>query len=436
MIKLRKSSVAAISRLCSYSVVILFLILFSSSVKASCEYELISPGDFNSTARITLINTGSTAVSAWDITWTYVDTGIDVFNVNYDNANSTNSVNNTSFILDESSNPTITATAPNFNASNIVDFTLDPGDVAVLEVRTNGIVNGGSGLIVPGSLTGALCGQSVVSQSLTIVKEVINDNSGTSVVTDFGIATNAGSPISFVASSTSNNITTYTSDPITVSPGTYSLSENDLTDYNEGSWVCTGAAGAVVDTFNAGSVVIADGETVICTIVNDDVSPIIPLPTEVPATSCLDNSQLRAFLRAADWNSNDTNPAAGIVNQPAVFLTASDFVAGPGINISFPFSRTEISGADQANFSSAYMAGDYIEYTVETIAGLGNTSAISGIAENLMITLQRLLVYFRIIPLARVSILFLISKMFYYRQVLNINSGWFSTVLILAPPIY
>jgi hypothetical protein len=46
--------------------------------------------------------------------------------------------------------------------------------------------------------------------------------------------------------------------------------ELNVAGYTEGTWGCTGAAGAVVGTFNAGSVVLANGENVTCTISNND----------------------------------------------------------------------------------------------------------------------------------------------------------------------
>jgi hypothetical protein len=97
---------------------------------------------------------------------------------------------------------------------------------------------------------------------------VTNDNGGTKAVGDFGIATNAGA-LSFGAG-VGTTTKAYTSNQLTVNAGTYTLSENNVAGYTEGTWSCTGNAGAVVSTFSAGSVVVGIGETVTCSITNND----------------------------------------------------------------------------------------------------------------------------------------------------------------------
>src|SRR5439155_608872 len=65
--------------------------------------------------------------------------------------------------------------------------------------------------------------------SLTIVKNVINDNGGTATVSAFGITTTAGS-LSFGTGSVNGSTTTYTTNTIgNLSAGAYTLHENTLT---------------------------------------------------------------------------------------------------------------------------------------------------------------------------------------------------------------
>ncbi len=105
------------------------------------------------------------------------------------------------------------------------------------------------------------------SADLTIVKTIINDNSGSAVVGNFNLATSAGG-LSFGAPSAG----VYTSDTLTVTPGTYTLTEDDVIGYNEGSWSCDGGSG-LVGTFDNGSITLADGDDVTCSITNNDTPP-------------------------------------------------------------------------------------------------------------------------------------------------------------------
>jgi hypothetical protein len=105
--------------------------------------------------------------------------------------------------------------------------------------------------------------------SLKIVKRVVNDNGGNKAVSDFGLTTNTGTALAFGAGSTVGSTTTYTSQAISVSAGTYTMSENNVAGYTEGSWSCPLGTG-VTSTFNAGSVTVPNGVAVVCTITNDD----------------------------------------------------------------------------------------------------------------------------------------------------------------------
>ncbi len=111
---------------------------------------------------------------------------------------------------------------------------------------------------------------------LTIVKKVVNDNGGSATVGDFGLASSAGT-LTFDGGAASGNTTTYTSQKITVGTGDYSLTENDVAGYGEGSWSCTGNAGAMTPLFSSGSVAIGKGEDVVCTITNDDQQAYLTL---------------------------------------------------------------------------------------------------------------------------------------------------------------
>ena len=103
--------------------------------------------------------------------------------------------------------------------------------------------------------------------SLTLVKVIKNDNGGIKTVGDFGLQTSAGA-LNFTCQ-TVGTTTTCTSDAINTTPNTYTFSENNVAGYTEGTWSCSPTA-AETSAFDGGSVVIALGKNVTCTIENND----------------------------------------------------------------------------------------------------------------------------------------------------------------------
>ncbi|MDX9855927.1 MAG: hypothetical protein RBS86_03900, partial [Candidatus Moranbacteria bacterium] len=100
--------------------------------------------------------------------------------------------------------------------------------------------------------------------SLTVVKEVINDNGGNAVVSDFNIELNDGNPaLTFDGGSTNGDTTTYTATPTVVANTLYTLTEGDVDGYTEGSWSCEDD-----DTQQPVShpVTLDEGQSVTCTI--------------------------------------------------------------------------------------------------------------------------------------------------------------------------
>ena len=105
--------------------------------------------------------------------------------------------------------------------------------------------------------------------TLQLVKRVVNDDGGTATVTAFGVNTSAGALNFGAAVEGPTNTFTYTSQALTVNAGSYTLRENDIAGYAEGTWSCTGAT-ANPTSISAGAVVVPNGGTVVCTITNDD----------------------------------------------------------------------------------------------------------------------------------------------------------------------
>ena len=98
---------------------------------------------------------------------------------------------------------------------------------------------------------------------------MVNDHGGTATYSAFGITTLAGS-LSFGAGVADGaNTLKYTSNTFNLSAGSYTFSENDVTGYTEGTWGCTPVS-ASGTAYDAGSVTLANGADVTCTITNDD----------------------------------------------------------------------------------------------------------------------------------------------------------------------
>ena len=118
---------------------------------------------------------------------------------------------------------------------------------------------------------------------LTLVKRVVNDNGGTKVVGDFGLLTSAGTVTPFSAGVADGaNTLKYTSTTVTgLSAGAYTLRESDVAGYTEGTWSCTTGGTVTDNTISAGSVTLAQGADVTCTITNNDAPAQLTLVKRV-----------------------------------------------------------------------------------------------------------------------------------------------------------
>jgi hypothetical protein len=116
-----------------------------------------------------------------------------------------------------------------------------------------------------------------IAPTLTIVKNVVNDDGGTATVVDFDLELNAVN-LSFGAGVPNGNTTTYTSNPTVLANNQYSLSEADLAGYEEGTFSCTD------DDTNlsvALPLTLNEGQKVTCAITNNDIAPKLTLEKTV-----------------------------------------------------------------------------------------------------------------------------------------------------------
>ncbi|HEU5056223.1 MAG TPA: hypothetical protein VFU21_06850, partial [Kofleriaceae bacterium] len=105
-----------------------------------------------------------------------------------------------------------------------------------------------------------------IAPSLTLVKEVVNDNGGTAGAADWTLSGSGPTPISGAGGAVSGP---------TFSAGTYTLSESGPTGYVASAWSCAGGT-QVGDTIAVGL-----GQSATCTISNDDMPPVLILVKHV-----------------------------------------------------------------------------------------------------------------------------------------------------------
>ena len=147
--------------------------------------------------------------------------------------------------------------------TNVV--TVVPGVYTVTEIAAPGFtttLGNCANVLVPagGVATCTIVNDDIgtVTTQLVVVKVVVNDNGGTATVADFGFQVNGGSAQPFGASGVV---------VLAVGPGTYTVTEPAAAGYTTTYAGCT-------------DVVLVAGQTIVCTITNDDV--LVPPPP--PAT--------------------------------------------------------------------------------------------------------------------------------------------------------
>jgi len=138
--------------------------------------------------------------------------------------------------------------------------------------------------------------------SLTLVKKVVSDNGGTATTTDWTLTATGPTGFSGFGPSVTN---------ADIDAGTYDLSENGPAGYSASDWVCVGGDQTDGDTIEIGL-----GETVTCTITNDDDPPSLTLVKVVDGGTAT----------PADWTLTATGPTGFSGFGPSV--TNADIDAG------------------------------------------------------------------------------------------------------------
>ena len=105
--------------------------------------------------------------------------------------------------------------------------------------------------------------------SLQLRKRVVNDNGGTATVSNFNVTSDAGAQVFDGGVADGANTILYTATALQVAAGQYTLREDDLMGYTEGTWSCTGATPDNT-SIDFGAVTVPLAGSVVCTITNDD----------------------------------------------------------------------------------------------------------------------------------------------------------------------
>jgi hypothetical protein len=142
--------------------------------------------------------------------------------------------------------------------------------------------------------------------SLTLVKEIVNDNGGTLEESEVTLTASGPTGFSGVGPSVSNGES--------FDAGTYTLSETSgLTGYTAGSWSCSGVE-------NVGDqVTLSLDQSATCTITNDDVAPSLTL------TKIVDD-ELGGDASPSDWELTATGPTT--ISDEGSVSSGPDFKAG------------------------------------------------------------------------------------------------------------
>lgn len=216
----------------------------------------------------------------------------------------------------------------------------EPGDEWVCE--GGAVSEGGDAVTIPsgGNVRCTITNTPIVPR-LTLVKEVVNDNGGTAVPTDWELSADGPSPISG-----ETGAITVTNAAVRV--GEYSLGEDGPGGYDASAWDCGAKA---VDDGNR--IRMREGDVVTCTITNDDIAPA--------------------------WNIRKaSNPVSGSTVQPGEDITYTvTATKAAGVNptnvvvnddLSQVLNNATLVGAPTASVGTVAVTGTTLTWNIPTLA--------------------------------------------------------------------
>jgi hypothetical protein len=220
---------------------------------------------------------------------------------------------------------------------------------------------------------------------LTLKKIIVNDNGGTKTVDDFSIVTSAGTP-SWTCN-TVTNTTTCTSQAFTVSAGSSTFSESDVTGYAEGTWSCSPVA-ATGTAFGAGSVSLTAGQSTTCEITNDDSPAQLTLKKIIVndngGTKTVDDFSIITSAGTPTWTC--------VPNGTTTTCTSQTFAVSAG---SSTFSESDVTGYTEGTWSCSPVAATGTAFgggSVTLANGQSTTCQITNNDDAAHLTLKKIIV--------------------------------------------
>ena len=243
----------------------------------------------------------------------------------------------------------VAATPVSAGIYNLTESAGPAGYTAGIWQCTGGILAGSNLTLTLGETAVCTIENNDVAPGLTLVKSVINDNGGTAAITDWTL--NAVGPTSISGVSGSVAVT-----GATVDAGDYVLSESGgPAGYTASNWSCPGGS------LSGSTLTVGAGETVVCTIINDDITASLGLVKTVTN----DNGGTAV---ATDWTLSAAGPTP---------LSGAGGVAASSVNAGV-YTLSESAGP------SGYTAGTW-SCTAGTLTG---SSLVLGLGETAVCTID------------------------------------------------
>ena len=218
-----------------------------------------------------------------------------------------------------------------------------PGEYSLLESGPSGYYGdlsaGCSGIVSPGENANCIISNDDIAPSLTLVKQVVNDDGGTESERSWTLT--ASGPISLSGSGPS-----VSSDPSFLA-GTYVLSENGPEGYSSTGYSCDGG------TQVRQTIQLAVGERVTCTITNDDIAPTLTVtkvvvPSDASGTFNLYVESSETVTVAAVEKIASLENVANGGTTGALVLPAGNYTVG----------ETAYVGTDMVDYTSSIDCGN------------------------------------------------------------------------------
>ncbi|MBO0899434.1 hypothetical protein J1G43_05595 [Cellulomonas sp. zg-ZUI22] len=260
------------------------------------------------------------------------------------------------------------STVAGFTAGTWGCVDADGGTVAV----DGGAVTIGSGTDVTCTIT-----NTAQPSTLTLVKQVVNDEGGTAAATDWTLT--AAGPTTGLTGVTGD--AAITAAPVAI--GTYTLNESGPAGYAAGDWVCATDETSV--PVADGAVEIALGQDVTCTITNDDQPAALTLRKVVEAGTT------GATQTPADWTLTAT--PQGIEGQAPVSGDGADGVTGVGVFAgTYALSESTVAGFTAGTWGCVDAAGTAVAVEADAVTlttGADVTCTITNTAQGATLTLVK-----------------------------------------------